>query len=165
MKPSKNLVYCPDCGKPKMLFESESKAMNFIKFNKDEMESEGKKVPSRAYYCQCCCGYHLTSTKGHTDGIANTGSVIDAYNQNKEMLSVIRHKELDSIVVLQRIHAKLKHAVDKGVTPTNNELNELANMWNTNYYKCNAKKLKKRVISMFVSYGAKVNDEQEIHLQ
>ena len=33
MSKPKNRIICPDCGKPKMVFESESKAKNFIKFN------------------------------------------------------------------------------------------------------------------------------------
>ena len=36
MKP-KNRVFCYDCGRPKLLFETEKKALNFIKFNADEI--------------------------------------------------------------------------------------------------------------------------------
>lgn len=44
-----------------MLFESQSKADNFIKFNSDEIAEQTRKVPSRSYYCQFCCGWHITS--------------------------------------------------------------------------------------------------------
>ena len=36
MKPKKNRIFCRDCNKYKTLFESESKADNFIKFNHEE---------------------------------------------------------------------------------------------------------------------------------
>lgn len=56
MKPSKNKVHCYDCGRNKMLFESEKKALNFIKFNSENIEEENSIKPIRAYFCQSCCG-------------------------------------------------------------------------------------------------------------
>lgn len=44
-----------------MLFESQSKADNFIKFNHDEIAEKTGRAPSRSYYCSFCCGWHLTS--------------------------------------------------------------------------------------------------------
>lgn len=32
MRPTKNKVYCYGCGRTKMLFESEQKALNFIRY-------------------------------------------------------------------------------------------------------------------------------------
>lgn len=61
MKPIRNRVYCIDACRTKMLFETEKKAMNFIRFNAEEMISEGKKVPVRAYRCNVCGGWHVTS--------------------------------------------------------------------------------------------------------
>lgn len=61
MKPVKNRVYCQDCGRIKMLFDSEEKANRFIKYNKDEIESENGKSPVRAYNCKMCGGWHVTS--------------------------------------------------------------------------------------------------------
>ena len=40
-KPTRNRVMCPDCKRMKMLFETESKARDFIKFNGNEIESDG----------------------------------------------------------------------------------------------------------------------------
>lgn len=60
MKP-KNRVYCQSCKKSKLQFESESKALNFIKFNADEILEETGKAPIRAYYCNLCCCWHVTS--------------------------------------------------------------------------------------------------------
>ena len=44
-----------------MLFESEQKAANFIRFNQEEIALSSKKVPLRTYYCSFCCGWHVTS--------------------------------------------------------------------------------------------------------
>ena len=49
MKPTKNKVFCKDCGRTKMLFETEKKAENFIKFNKEEIEAESGYGPQRSY--------------------------------------------------------------------------------------------------------------------
>lgn len=51
-----------------MLFESESKASNFIKFNKDEIVKETGKAPVRSYYCQFCGGWHITSNPNEEIG-------------------------------------------------------------------------------------------------
>lgn len=44
-----------------MLFDSEQAAQNFIKFNHDEILEENGKAPTRAYYCDMCLGWHVTS--------------------------------------------------------------------------------------------------------
>ena len=36
MKPTRNRIFCPQCKRPKMLFESQKKADNFIEFNKSK---------------------------------------------------------------------------------------------------------------------------------
>ena len=61
MKPTKNKVFCIGCKHHKMLFDSQSKADNFIKFNSDEIAEQTGKAPSRSYYCSFCCGWHITS--------------------------------------------------------------------------------------------------------
>ncbi len=62
MKP-KNRIFCPDCGKPKMLFESEQKAQNFLRWNSDDIHNGGKLHP---YYCKACGGWHLSHVE-HKD--------------------------------------------------------------------------------------------------
>lgn len=84
MKPVKNRVYCYDCGRNKMLFESEKKALNFIKFNGDNIEEESGKKPLRAYFCQSCCGWHITSKGDKTYKVTPTDKIIDLYNKEKE---------------------------------------------------------------------------------
>lgn len=61
MKP-KNRVFCVQCNRSKLLFESESKAKNFIKFNAEEIRKENGKAPNRVYFCESCGGYHVTSS-------------------------------------------------------------------------------------------------------
>ena len=62
MKPKcSSRIFCIVCKKPKLLFASEQKADNFIRFNAEEMAKEGKKVPVRSYYCRACGGWHVTS--------------------------------------------------------------------------------------------------------
>lgn len=62
MKPTKNKVFCVSCKRPKMLFESQAKADNFILYNKEEIEEENGKAPVRSYYCRLCGGWHVTSS-------------------------------------------------------------------------------------------------------
>ena len=70
-KPSKNKIYCPECRRAKMLFESKTKAETFIKFNKDNIEN-GNKL--RSYFCECCGGWHITHSRYNKkrDEIVNT---------------------------------------------------------------------------------------------
>ncbi len=58
MKPTRNRVMCPDCWRLKMLFKTRKKAINFIKWNRDELEYGGETL--RAYYCRACCGWHIS---------------------------------------------------------------------------------------------------------
>lgn len=61
MRPVKNRIFCLECKRAKMLFESKSKAINFIKFNADEIKNENGVAPTRVYYCKSCAGWHVTS--------------------------------------------------------------------------------------------------------
>lgn len=63
MKPTKNRIFCRECNRPKMLFDEEKQALNFLKFNTEEYEG---KAPMRAYYCNACMGWHITSKEGES---------------------------------------------------------------------------------------------------
>lgn len=77
---------CPDCGKPKMLFESERKANDFIRWNADDLEHQSVNI--RAYYCPSCCGWHI-SHKKHWKGFdQSTDRLIDAYNKDRQFRGV-----------------------------------------------------------------------------
>lgn len=61
MKPTRNQYYCPGCQHQKMLFTSKKEAVLFLKYNAVAIEQKTGKRPVRAYYCNYCCGWHLTS--------------------------------------------------------------------------------------------------------
>ena len=85
MKP-KNRIYCRDCGRSKLLFETEKKAFNFIKFNGEEILEESGVAPNRVYYCECCGGYHVTSQEKHYKSYNRTKDVIKRYHKDLEVL-------------------------------------------------------------------------------
>ena len=63
MKPTKNHYYCVGSRRSKMLFETKSKADNFIKYNREGILEENGRAPVRSYYCSFCGGYHVTSIR------------------------------------------------------------------------------------------------------
>jgi hypothetical protein len=65
MKPTKNRIFCVACERPKMLFASDKKAKNFIKFNSNEIIMESGFAPIRTYFCKLCGGWHVTSHKNN----------------------------------------------------------------------------------------------------
>ena len=68
IKPSKSLIYCYACKRRKMLFREQSEADNFIKYNHGGILEENGKAPVRSYYCELCCGYHVTSNPSREEG-------------------------------------------------------------------------------------------------
>lgn len=78
----KNRVLCPDCGREKMLFETEKKANLFIKYNWESLTDDKDKL--RIYYCPACCGYHISSHKYKGDN-CNTERLINNYNKDKRL--------------------------------------------------------------------------------
>ena len=93
MKPTKNRVMCPDCFRPKMLFESRKKAINFIKFNKDALEYGGETL--RAYFCQSCGGWHISHQPGHwTNKLATDREFSENYAQKQlnKMFNKLKRK-------------------------------------------------------------------------
>lgn len=90
MRPT-NRIMCPDCGKPKMLFETERKANDFIKWNGDELE-HGSEL--RAYYCPSCCGWHISHQKYKYKYDNSTKRLIGAFERsgkNKDKLDRLIH--------------------------------------------------------------------------
>ena len=78
MKP-KRRVMCPDCHRPKMLFETERKANDFIRWNADSMEYGSETL--RAYYCPSCCGWHISHHEHQERYEQQTDRLIDAYHR------------------------------------------------------------------------------------
>jgi predicted transcriptional regulator len=69
MKPTRSRVFCAQCKKQKILFESEAKAKNFIKYNSEEILEESGVAPTRAYYCTSCGGWHVTHSEPLVDSV------------------------------------------------------------------------------------------------
>ena len=80
MEPNdRNRVVCPICGRKKLLFETEKKALRYLEFNGEAIQREGETL--RAYYCEGCGGWHITSKpyKPSYDNMAQ--NLIDAYEK------------------------------------------------------------------------------------
>ena len=83
-----NRIMCPDCGRPKMLFETERKANDFIRWNGDELYvPEGCEL--RAYYCPSCCGWHISHQRHRKSYDTQTESLIDAFERSRKSVTRI----------------------------------------------------------------------------
>ena len=98
MKPNKSRVLCPDCGRQKMLFETEKQALTFLKFNEDAVNPDGTRE-MRVYYCPACCGYHISSHEYKGDG-KKTDRLIERYRKEKKG-SIQETFELFNLMVAQ----------------------------------------------------------------
>lgn len=81
MKP-KHQVFCPEIGRKKLLFESESKAKRYLDFNKNEIEAEHGYAPERSYYCEVCGGWHTTSMTSVPKSLSRTESIVGAHKKS-----------------------------------------------------------------------------------
>lgn len=92
MSKPKNRIMCPDCGKPKMVFESESKAKNFIKFNSDDIEFGDDMRP---YYCPACCGWHISHKQYRKSYEGRTNKLIELYRNEKKHACPIDYENIE----------------------------------------------------------------------
>ncbi|QBO58742.1 hypothetical protein NBC122_01934 [Chryseobacterium salivictor] len=105
MKPFKNKVFCYDCGRQKMLFETEVKAQTFMRFNNEEIESVNGYAPIRSYFCNVCCGWHLTSKMGEAYISPKTEKILEEYETAKRLkaerkaLKLVQEKEKKEILL------------------------------------------------------------------
>lgn len=106
MRPTRSRKYCRDCGFRKIHFKTEEKALSFIRFNQREIQEQRGYSLVRAYYCQVCGCWHVTS---HVDPPVEsfTQKVVKAYAEQKTLiystpremgLSVVDDKDLKKIV-------------------------------------------------------------------
>ena len=79
MKPT-HRIFCPDCGRQKILFETERKAQDFIKWNADEIQGGERLHP---YYCKACCGWHLTHVAHREEYDNRMEDRINTYRETK----------------------------------------------------------------------------------
>lgn len=84
-KPKRGFVFCPGCGRPKQLFKSEKEAELYLYYNQDAILDESGYCPVRAYYCEACGGWHVTSqTLEERDKSAKKG---------EKVRSAVKHKK------------------------------------------------------------------------
>jgi len=88
MKPIRNLIFCPECHRSKMLFQSEKKALNCIRFNAEEIARSNPRgiAPKRVYYCIACGGWHLTSMSANPNSRTCSENVLSTYHDMCESL-------------------------------------------------------------------------------
>lgn len=107
MKP-KHRIMCPDCGREKILFESESKANNFIKFNSAEIGNS-----LRSYYCPACCGWHVSSKQYSPKYDGRTDKLIRDYNNSKKANSYLEPIINKLYDILKENSFESKHDIKK----------------------------------------------------
>ena len=91
MKPRNNRVMCPECFKQKMLFETQKQADNFIKWNGEDIDTNGGEL--RSYYCPACGGYHISSKPYKKVYEHNTENLIKRYE--KDILLTEKSKKVE----------------------------------------------------------------------
>lgn len=106
MKPTRSLVYCHETRRQKILFESESKADNFIKFNADEIRESSGYAPVRSYYCISCGGWHVTHLPEFRHEKTISEIMTDKMNE-----AIENRKKARAAISLQRKEIKRRNAI------------------------------------------------------
>lgn len=105
MKPTKNRCYCSACKRTKMLFETQAKADNFIKFNSTEILEETGHAPIRSYYCIFCMGWHVTSISSIEHGELldeKDSAIVNSFIDKKKKANNLR-KEIDNYTISTKL--------------------------------------------------------------
>ena len=99
-----------------MLFDTEKKAENFIKFNSEEIEKETGFKPERSYFCIACNGWHLTHKKIILNIKSRTEVIQDLYNQEREQKELIKaQQEALKIEQQKAVRVKLEIELQKAL--------------------------------------------------
>lgn len=76
-----------------MVFPTEKKARNFIKYNGSDILKENQSIDDlRVYYCPSCCGYHISSKPYKRKYKHRTDNLIKAYHKDKEEMQKMKNK-------------------------------------------------------------------------
>lgn len=159
MKPTKNRVFCPECRRTKMLFETEEKAERFIKFNKAEM---GEYCPVRAYYCVACGGWHTTSHEDYKPGRLDSENIVSAYKQDMDNQLEQRICAIEQKHHVSDIHNFLQRCIN-GKHPlvlTDEQLQRIKSAYLAADRYPNDGKCRKRVRQMLAQLGAPFTQEE-----
>lgn len=107
-------VFCNECNRKKLLFETEGKAKNFIKFNAAEIEDVKGFAPNRAYYCESCGGWHVTHKEDDGDyKLTPTQRAIAAYRMSVANIGASwQNVEYAGIFIDEESKLKLRNYVE-----------------------------------------------------
>ena len=99
-------MFCRECHRTKILFDSESKANNFIRFNADEIEECNGYAPKRSYYCIVCGGWHVTHKIANPQKVSVSEQRMSAYQESRQRLRQQRAelKRLKSEIRIRNRH-------------------------------------------------------------
>jgi hypothetical protein len=100
MKPTKNRIFCRDCSRVKMFFETEQKAQNFIKFNGDEIKTESGYSPNRSYYCMFCNGWHVTSRIEILE-VSRSQKIYEEIKAQKKQIVNVKQNNADKLIAIK----------------------------------------------------------------
>ena len=94
-----------------MQFASEKKALNFIKFNSEEIRLEKGYAPTRAYYCEFCCCWHVSS-KDNVESVSyfekRDKERAEYYSMNKSDRAILLQEKADLLI------RKMEQALNNG---------------------------------------------------
>jgi hypothetical protein len=111
MKPKNNRVVCPECFRQKMLFETQKQADNFIKWNGEDIDTNGGEL--RSYYCPACGGYHISSKPYKKVYEHNTENLIKRYEKDILLTEKSKKVELPDLTEYTKdILAHIPHEID-----------------------------------------------------
>lgn len=97
----KNRVYCPDCQRQKMKFNTEKEANDFIKWNGKNFDD---KTPLRTYWCEACCGFHITARPMGSVGV----TVKMELPYLTEALETDKHRVIHTVKTIHKVLNILK---------------------------------------------------------
>lgn len=101
-------MFCHDCRRVKMLFDTQEKADAFILRNQEQIKEESGYSPKRSYHCIVCGGWHVTS--GDTFNEADPGQqVITELNYDERGYPESVSDEVKHIIVDDITHYIDKH--------------------------------------------------------
>lgn len=117
MKPKHNRVMCPECFREKMLFETQKQADNFIKWNGDDIDTDGGEL--RSYYCPACGGYHITSKPFKPSYKHNTENLIKRYKNDLKIQQDLKEvKTTEKFPEANKVFAQLIEEVPAFANPS-----------------------------------------------
>jgi len=85
-----------------MLFETEKKANNFIKFNSEEIEEESGFKPERSYFCIACNGWHVTHHKEDLSFKSITEKFFGSSHDKEEQKTSEEEEEQKALLLAQK---------------------------------------------------------------